>query len=268
MESCEYFPFFFRQVKKMLKRILAAGLLCLLLFAGACAAEVKAPPAPRGAEIYVQDYAGVLPQEARAQIMRIGAQLEARTKAQLVVVTVQSLEGAPVDEYALAILRGWGVGDKALNNGVVVLVSVGDRQSRVEVGYGLEGALPDARTGQIQDEYMLPHFREGRYAQGILDGYTALARRIADEYKVSLGGLPPFQKAAGASAAGQESGLLGSLQDFIVAGIFLALVLLDFLFFGGRFTLLLLALFRSRGGGGGGGFGGGSGGGGGSSRRW
>ena len=253
----------------MLKRVLAAGLLCLLFFAGLCSAEIKVPPAPRGAGIYVQDYAGVLEQEARTQLMRIGANLEARTKAQLVVVTVKSLDGAPVDEYALAILRGWGVGDKSLDNGVVMLVSVGDRQSRIEVGYGLEGALPDARTGQIQDEYMLPHFREGQYTQGILDGYTALARRIADEYKVSLGGLPPFQKAAGAPAAArQEGGILDSLGDFLIAAVLLVLVLLDFTLFGGRFTLLLLALFRSRGGGGGGGFGGGSGGGGGSSRRW
>lgn len=255
----------------MLRKVWVICALWLLLLSGTlCAAQVKAPPAPRGGDIYVQDYADVLPAQTRAHLQRIGAELQKRTKAQLVVVTVKSLEDAPIDAYALEILRTWGVGDKSLDNGVVMLVSVGDRQSRIEVGYGLEGALPDARTGQIQDEYMLPHFKEGQYAQGILDGYTALARRVADEYKVSLGGLPPFQKAAGAAAAPRaDGGMLSGLMDFIVAGVVLVLVILDFAFFGGRFTLLLLALFRSRGGGGGGGgFGGGSGGGGGSSRRW
>ena len=123
---------------------------------------------------------------ARSYLQNLGRQLEQKTTAQLVVVTVKSLKGAPLEDYSLKLLRDWGIGQKEKNNGVLLLVSTGDRKSRVEVGYGLEGALTDSLTGQIQDQYMIPYFRKGTYEPGIAYGYEALARRIAKEYNVQL----------------------------------------------------------------------------------
>jgi len=232
-------------------------------------AEVPIPPTPTSS-YYVQDYAGVMSAETKVRINNIGSQLAAKTKAQVVVVTVNTLEGTPTNEYALGILRQWGVGDKTLNNGVVMLVTVVDRQSRIEVGYGLEGALPDAKTGRIQDEYMIPYFQQGDYDKGILNGYQVLASEVAKEYKLELKtDAKPVVPAQTASSGSWWDNAPWWMQVMMIGGLLL-LIMIDWMFFGGTITYLLLSMLsRGRGGGsGGGGFGGGSGGGGGSSRKW
>lgn len=244
--------------------------LLLLTVASTAAAEPQIPPKPTNS-LYVQDYAGILSNDAKTRINRLGSQLDAKTKAQVVAVTVKSLEGAALEEYSLALLRQWGIGDKTLNNGVLLLVAVDDRQSRIEVGYGLEGRLPDAKTGRVQDEYMIPYFQKGDYEKGIVNGYMALVGEVAKEYNLELKNqAKPVQSRSGASTSAWDQ-LPWWLRLALAAGL-LGLVVIDWLFFGGAITrLLLLLLARGRGGGGGsggGGFGGGSGGGGGSSRRW
>lgn len=235
-------------------------------------AQPQIPPVPTSS-IYVQDYAGVLSGDTKARINNLGSQVAAKTKAQVVVVTVKSLEGAPIDEYALGLLRTWGIGDKQLNNGVLMLVAVNDRKSRIEVGYGLEGALPDAKTGRFQDEYMIPHFQRGDYNAGVYNGYLALISTVAQEYNLQLNtDAKPVVKANSQIQESWWDTLPWWAQILIVAG-FLVLFIIDWMFFGGTFTYLILSLLRFRGGGGGGGgrgggFGGGSGGGGGSSRGW
>lgn len=254
-----------------MKKWLAWLVLGIYLTIAAVAwAQPQVPPAP-ASSLYVQDYAGVLTNESKNRLNSLGSQIAAKTKAQVVVVTVKSLEGAALEDYSLAILREWGIGDKTLNNGVLMLVAVGDRESRIEVGYGLEGALPDAKTGRIQDEYMIPWFQQGDYNKGIVNGYMALAGEVAKEYQLELKtDAKPVQKTR---AAHQEQSWYDSLpwwgQMLLAVGI-LSLFVIDWLFFGGTITYLLLSLLRGRGGGGGGGggWGGGSGGGGGSSRKW
>lgn len=227
-------------------------------------AQPTVPPAPK-TSIYVQDYAKVLPEEVKAKINRAGTAVQQKTKAQLVVVTVDTLNGAPIEEYALEILRTWGIGDKELNNGVLVLVAVNDRKSRIEVGYGLEGALPDGKTGRVQDEFMLSYFKDGDYSNGILNGYMALSQEILQEYKTTAADVnAPVPKVK----APESKSIIDTIIDMIGIGIVIVLIILDFMFFGGRFTMLILSLISRRGGGGGGGYGGGSGGGGGSSRKW
>lgn len=229
-----------------------------------CFAKTEIPQTPTSS-IYVQDYANVLSNETKQKINGMGASLQKKTKAQIVVVTIKTLQGTPLEEYGLGILRQWGVGDKSLNNGVVMLVAVEDKKSRIEVGYGLEGALPDAKTGQLQDEYMLPYFKNGEYENGIFNGYLALTKVVADEYAVQL---DSQVKPVKATSQGTTS-LLDTFYTIGIAIVIIALVILDFIFFGGRFTALILAMISSRGGrGGGGGYGGGSGGGGGSNRSW
>ena len=227
-------------------------------------AQPQIPPTPTGS-IYVQDYAGVLTTETKNKINKLGTKIAEKTKAQVAVVTLKSLNGESIQDYSLQMLRQWKIGDKALNNGVLLLVSVGDRQSRIEVGYGLEGALNDAKVGQIQDEYLIPYFERGDYEQGIWDGYKAVMRVVSAEYGVAV----PTDKrltAKGNDTAVQTwwNGMPWWLQWIAIVGVFL-LVMIDWLFFGGSITLILLSLLRFRGGGG---YGGGAGGGGGAERKW
>jgi uncharacterized protein len=98
---------------------------------------------------------------------------EARTGRQIVVLTIRSLEGVPIEEFSLQTARTWRLGAKGRDDGVLILVARNDRQVRIEVGYGLEGALPDALCGRIIRDEMIPRFRGGDYAGGVTAGVTA-----------------------------------------------------------------------------------------------
>lgn len=249
----------------MIKHVLLLLVVLVQTFctaAGLEAAEI--PPKPQaGTNIYVQDYADVISPNSEKIIYSLGRELDAKTTAQVTVLTLPTLDGEPIESYTLNVLRSWGIGNKDKNNGVLIVVATQDRQSRIEVGYGLEGALPDGLTGRIQDQTMLPFFREEQYDKGIVNGYAATAATVAQEYNVKLNGVsynPPAQK--------QQSDSLPLWAELLLGAAVLVLLIIDNLFFGGFITrMLIFSLFRG-GRGGGGGFGGGSGGGGGSSRRW
>lgn len=223
-------------------------------------AKAEVPPMPTQS-IYVQDFANVLSTETKNKLNRMGIEIQKKTKAQVVVVTIDTLDETPIEQYSLELLRKWGIGDKSLNNGVLMLISTKDHQSRIEVGYGLEGALPDGKTGRIQDEYMISYFKDGDYNGGVINGYMALAQEVLKEYKTNAAEVS-------SPIAPNHKSLFDKIIETIGIVIVIILVILDFTFFGGRFTMMILAMLSRRGGGGGGGYGGGSGGGGGSSRRW
>ena len=259
-----------------MKRWLIYFILLLQCFFAACAAAApQIPPRPTAAEgIYVQDYAKVLSADDRRRLLNIGQELDSKTTAQLAVVTVNTLDGQPIEDYALSILRQWGIGSKEKNNGALIVVAVQDRRSRIEVGYGLEGLLTDGLTGRIQDQAMLPYFRKGNYAAGIVNGYAVTAALIAKEAGVQLAALNSEQSTVPRQTSSEAQEYPSWLKLLLGAGIVLLLII-DNLFLGGVITQMLLLMFlRGRGRGGGGfgggrgGFGGGSGGGGGSSRSW
>lgn len=249
-----------------MKRWLVSLLTILqLVFISSVWAAPQIPPKPQN-NIYVQDYAKVLSSDTVKTITNISQQLNAKTKAQIIVVTIPSLNSTPLEDYSLTLFRTWGIGDKNTNNGVLLLVAVNDRQSRIEVGYGLEGALPDGKTGRIQDQFMLPYFTSGKYDMGILQGYLQLATEVAGEYNMQL---PDSTKSMIQQPTTDQ---LTTLQKALFGIGLLVLLLLDHFFLGGMLLNFLLIMFM-RGGGGrggsqGGGFGGGSAGGGGSSRKW
>lgn len=255
-----------------MKRWLIYFILLLQCFFAACAtAAPQIPPKPTAAAgIYVQDYAQVLSAEDKRKLLSIGQELDNKTTAQLAVVTVKTLDGQPIEDYALSILREWGIGSKEKNNGALIVVAVQDRRSRIEVGYGLEGLLTDGLTGRIQDQAMIPYFRKGNYAAGIVNGYAVTASLIAKDAGVQLTSINSEQIAVPAKTTNNtDQEYPFWLKLLIGAGIVLLLII-DNLFLGGVLTQMLFFMFlRGRGGGGGrGGFGGGSGGGGGSSRSW
>jgi uncharacterized protein len=124
-------------------------------------------PKPAGR---VNDFANVIDAATEADIDRDLDGLEQRTSSEIAVATVSSLDGMSVEEYATRLFRDWGVGQGAQDNGVLVLVAPNEREMRIEVGYGLEGVLPDGLAGQIIRDEFTPRFRDGDYSGGIRNG--------------------------------------------------------------------------------------------------
>jgi uncharacterized protein len=168
--------------KTRLLFITLAALLCFL-FVGASVSPTR--------EFYVNDYANVLSPANETYILDQSASLEGQTGAQIVVLTVNSLEGKTSSQYALEVGRDWGIGDQEKNNGLLILLSVEDRQIRVEVGPGLEGALNDAKVGRLIDNYALAYYQQNDFDQGTLELYKAILSEVMKEY--GLEGLEGYQ---------------------------------------------------------------------------
>jgi uncharacterized protein len=230
------------------KNALIRSLLLSIVLPALLAAAPQDFPPPQG---YVNDFAGVIEDGAQQRIRAICEELEQKTGAELAVVTVASVGDMDYAEYSGRLFEKWGIGKKGKNNGVMLFLTVGERRVRVEVGYGLEGILPDITAGRLLDQYVLEDFRRGDYSTGLLRGAIAIAGFIAAEAGVTITGAPRPNLRRPRSREGRGIGKL-----FIPLLIFLFLVrprwLLPFLMMGGG----------RRGGWGGGGFGGGFGGGG------
>ncbi|HBK53067.1 MAG TPA: methanol dehydrogenase, partial [Syntrophomonas wolfei] len=154
--------------------ILAAAMTLLLSTASAIAA-MDLPQPDRN--FYCLDQADMLSEESENAIINTSKNLQQKTSAQIVVVTVPTIgEDAVLEDYSLELFRQWGIGDKEKNNGVLLLIAQKERKSRIEVGYGLEGVLPDGKTGRIQDENLMPYFKNGQYDAGIINTYNALLK--------------------------------------------------------------------------------------------
>src|SRR5437667_5921090 len=138
-------------------RFRTAMLHCLLLFSASfCAAEDVKKIHPSG---YVSDLAGVIAPEARTRLEALCTEVEQKTGAQMAIVTVQSLEGESVEDYAVDLYKQLGVGGKKDNRGVLLLVAPNERKYRIEVGYGLEPVINDARAGDA-GRAMVPYLRQ------------------------------------------------------------------------------------------------------------
>ncbi|EEM0293753.1 TPM domain-containing protein, partial [Salmonella enterica subsp. enterica serovar Typhimurium] len=109
-----------------------------------------------------------------------------KTGAQSVVVIVNSLDGNDIQTYATELFREWGIGQKEKNNGLLILISMEDRLRRVEVGYGLEGAITDLYSDEVMEQIFKPSFANEDYDKGITESYSAFADAIAKEYNVTL----------------------------------------------------------------------------------
>ena len=129
--------------------------------------EGSKPPALTGR---VVDQAGILSPAVKAELETALAAHENNTTNQVVVVTLESLNGANIEEYSLELGRRWGIGQKGKDNGVLLVVAPNDKQIRIEVGYGLEGILTDALSGNITNYYIIPEFKKGDIQNGIKIG--------------------------------------------------------------------------------------------------
>ncbi len=158
----------------------------ILIFVGYCArAEKISEIQPQG---YVTDLAQVIDPATKAKIEALCAEVEQKTGAQIAVVTVRSLEGESKEDYAVDLYKHLGVGSKKANRGVLLLIAPTERQYRIEVGYGLEPVINDARAGDI-GRAMLPSLRSGDYSAAALMGVSSLAQLIAADKGVKLNGI-------------------------------------------------------------------------------
>ncbi|HWA46915.1 MAG TPA: TPM domain-containing protein [Dongiaceae bacterium] len=160
-----------------MKRGILAVILVIVGAATALAADI-AIPALTGR---VVDQAGILSSSDEASLSGKLAALEKKTTIQLVVVTLSSLQSRTIEEWGLALGRGWGIGQAGKNNGVLLIVAPKERELRIEVGYGLEGDLPDATADSIIRNVIVPRFKAGNMVGGINDGVDAIGRALAGE---------------------------------------------------------------------------------------
>jgi uncharacterized protein len=174
--------------------LLAVLLLAWCSFAWA---EKIADIRPQG---YVTDLANVIDPTTKARLEVLCAEVEQKTGAQIAVVTVNSLEGRSKEDYSADLYKQLGVGSKKENRGVLLLVAPKERQYRIEVGYGLEPVINDARAGDIGRE-MVPNLRSGDYGAAVLLGTTRVAQLIAADKGVQLNGVPASQPSAPTSGA-------------------------------------------------------------------
>ena len=156
----------------MIRRRLALAGLLLTLFQ-----QLPGAAFPRQSG-HVNDFAQVLTDDDRAYLENFLGTLERDTTAEVVVVTVTSLDGMTIEEYANRLFADWGIGTKTKDNGVLLLVAPADRKVRIEVGYGLEGSLPDGLAGEIIRTAIIPEFKQGNLRRGIGRGLDRISRVV------------------------------------------------------------------------------------------
>jgi uncharacterized protein len=153
-------------------------LFCLLLPTWATAQ----PARPAG---FVNDRADLLSAPTVRKLESFLRDFDRSDSTQLVVLTVPTLEGEPIESYALRVAESWGIGRKGKDNGALLLVAREERAVRIEVGYGLEGRLTDLLAGRIIDQEITPRFRDGDFDGGVIAGVSAMAEAVRGEYQGS-----------------------------------------------------------------------------------
>lgn len=256
-------------MQRFKSRVPIVGIVALALTAGASDQLLNKLTPRQGVAVY--DYGNVISTSDERKLESMIDEVEQKTGAEIAVVTLKSLEGGQIDDFTNRLFEKWGVGQKGKDNGLMFLAAMQDRKMRIEVGYGLEGAIPDATAGRIRRDVITPLFKAGNPGKGITAGIAVLTQEIAKEYNVKLTGAATqyrYNTRSRSRNSGDNPILL------IIVGIAFAIFAIRHPHLA---MLLLLSSgrgggFRSGGGGGfgggGGGFGGGMSGGGGSSGGW
>ena len=232
--------------------LIAAVIFCLLVVSVALPANIPDQP-----QRYVVDLAAIVDDATENRLDGYLQELEQKTSAQMIVLTIPSLEVESIEDFSIRIAHDkWKLGQKGKDNGVLFLIAFKDRKYRIEVGYGLEGVLPDSLVGSMGRNILVPYFRKGDYSDGIFATTLAIANKIAADAGVKIEGMPLIKYQTSPEGSGKPVSPLS-----VIIGI-LFFIIIGILFVKNPRAFLLFLLFSSMGGrrgswGGGGGFGGG-----------
>jgi len=210
------------------------GALCLILLLPSVLQAVSVPVRPSA---YVVDLAGIVDDRIERKLNGYLRELEQKTTAQVAVLTIKTLEGEALADLSLKIAHDtWKLGRRGKDNGLLLLVALKERKFRFEVGYGLEGILPDSLVGSLGRDYLVPFFKKGDYSGGIEAAVLALAGKIAKDAGVSITGMPT---ARSSGQSGKPRGMFSSILSGLICLLLLFFFLknpraflLFFLFFG------------------------------------
>lgn len=274
-------------------KILQIVLLLLIFSPIASAIEY---PSPVG---YVNDFANMLSPGDKERLNNEITSIERDTTVEIAIVTVDSLQGVSVEEYAVKLFEKWGIGKKSNNNGLLILVAKNEREYRIETGYGLEGTINAARAGRIGREILEPNFKNGKYGKGLYEAVLEIKGLVGNDPGV----VAKYESSASYNVIVVYSSIILVIVGFILFNLYkkddekkakkiqlgcdliAVIASLYIMNFAVTFIVVWLSLFLngvgrggswsggrsggwSGGGGFGGGFGGGSSGGGGHSGKW
>ena len=216
-----------------MKKILCIAAVFLLIFTFCSCGSVEEKYPEHTEKFYVNDFANVIDDNTETEFYSKAVALNKVTTAQVVLVTVETLNGEASAEYALELGRKWGVGNKDNDNGIVVLLATEEREIYIAVGYGLEGALPDSKTGRIIDVYGLSYFRNDDFSTGLAQIGNALINEVYIEY-----GLEPeagYVNIENAVPPNEDEG-----GGAVIAWIIMIIIIILLTFFSGRFGGLFI----------------------------
>ena len=211
-----------------MKRVLSFAAILLLIFC-LCSCDIQEEQLKPTNEFYVNDFADVITPEHEAEMLARSVALNEKTTAQVVTLTVESLDGQEPSEYALDIGREWGIGAEDKDNGILILLSESDRQIYIAVGYGLEGALPDSKTGRIIDIYGLEYLKTDNFSEGLRNISKAVVNEVYIEY-----GLEPETDYTPIDLLNDTDSLSESGGSVLVSWIIMIIIVFIIFFFGGR----------------------------------
>ena len=209
---------------RKLKRFFPILLVLTIIFSTTSIAKLNLPSPTK--EFYYYDEMGVISEDLKSEILKTNIELQGKTKAQVVVATVEDLQQYPVEEYALELFRKWGIGDKELNNGVLILLGrepTTDKYSiYIATGYGLEGRLNDGKVGRIIDEFFIPLINRDdptSFNEAIRETFRAVISQVILEYDVELDG--DYEKYINRLENSEE------VNGWVILLIFIILILLS-----------------------------------------
>jgi len=186
---------------------------------------------------FVNDYTNTMSNNWKSKTEQLVAKVERETKCEIAVAVIDNLKGLTIEDYAVRLFEKWGIGKKAKDNGVLLLVSMDERELRIEVGYGLEGVITDIEAKNIIDDAIVPRFKENNYDSGIYNGVVAIANKIYFEQgKAGIAYSDPVPIAA-------VAGFVGSIAFTVI--IILVTLLPWILIFGAVGVLSLLSYIKN-----------------------
>jgi len=164
--------------------------LLLFCFVGEVASGQAGLPTPQH---YVEDYANVINDSEEQSLNGILQELEQKTGAQYIVLTVETTGGLPIEQFAIELAEKWKLGQKGKDNGMLFVLAKNDRKYRFEVGYGLEGFVTDQYCGRVGRDVLVPYLKRSDYSQGIYQANLQIVQRIAEQAGVTLTGMPKIK---------------------------------------------------------------------------